>query len=206
MVAANGATFIAPVLCCSITPLLQKLSLHPDIEELLYSAEAIRDRVQELGAEISRDYAGREVHLVCVLRGGCIFAADLLRALALPASIDFIAISSYGAGTRSSGVVRLVKDLDDPVESRHVLIVEDIVDSGLTSSYLLKLLSNRNAASVDVVALLDKPAARRAPHQPRYVGFNVPDAFVVGYGLDYNQRYRELPYIGTLKPDVYGGG
>jgi hypoxanthine phosphoribosyltransferase len=181
------------------------LTLNRDIQELLYSAEAIRDRVQELGTEISRDYAGRDVHLVCVLRGGCIFAADLLRSLAIPATLDFIAISSYGKGTRSSGVVRLVKDLDDSVESRHVLIVEDIVDSGLTSRYLTNLLSDRNAASVEVVALLNKPSARRASHQPRYVGFNVPDAFVVGYGLDYNQRYRELPYIGTLKPDVYGG-
>jgi hypoxanthine phosphoribosyltransferase len=180
--------------------------LHPDIHELLYSEDEIRARVRELGEQISRDYAGREVHLVCVLRGGCIFAADLLRALTISATIDFIAISSYGSGTRSSGVVRLVKDLDDPVESRHVLIVEDIVDSGLTSSYLLKLLGDRKAASVEVVALLDKPSARRSSHQPRYVGFRVPDAFVVGYGLDYNQRYRGLPYIGILKPDVYGGG
>jgi hypoxanthine phosphoribosyltransferase len=179
--------------------------MHPHIAELLYTATAISDRVQELGAEISRDYAGREVHLVCVLRGGAIFAADLLRALTIPVTLDFIAISSYGKGTRSSGVVRLVKDLDDPVESRHVLIVEDIVDSGLTSGYLMNLLADRHAASVEVVALLDKPAARRAAHEPRYVGFSVPNAFVVGYGLDYNQRYRELPYIGTLKPDVYGG-
>jgi hypoxanthine phosphoribosyltransferase len=180
--------------------------LHPHIAELLYSADAIGDRVRELGAELSRDYAGREVHLVCVLRGGAIFAADLIRALTIPTTLDFIAISSYGKGTRSSGVVRLVKDLDDPVESRHVLIIEDIVDSGLTSGYLMNLLADRHAASVEVVALLDKPAARRASHQPRYVGFSVPNAFVVGYGLDYNQRYRELPYIGTLKPDVYGGG
>jgi len=180
-------------------------TLHPHIEALLYSAEAIRDRVQALGAEISRDYAGREVHLVCVLRGGFIFAADLLRSLSVPASLDFIAISSYGGGTRSSGVVRLVKDLDDPVESRHVLIVEDIVDSGLTSGYLTRLLAGRNVASVEVVTLLDKPSARRSAHRPRYVGFSVPNAFVVGYGLDFNQRYRELPYIGTLKPDVYGG-
>ncbi|MGV3722541.1 MAG: hypoxanthine phosphoribosyltransferase [Actinomycetota bacterium] len=180
--------------------------LHPHIAELLYSADSIADRVRALGAELSRDYKGREVHLVCVLRGGIIFAADLLRALTIPATLDFIAISSYGKGTRSSGVVRLVKDLDDPVESRHVLIIEDIVDSGLTSGYLMNLLADRHAASVEVVALLDKPAARRAAHQPRYVGFNVPNAFVVGYGLDYNQRYRELPYIGTLKPDVYGGG
>jgi hypoxanthine phosphoribosyltransferase len=182
------------------------VALHPDIQELLHSAESIRERVTELGAEISREYAGRQVHLVCVLRGSCIFTADLLRSLTVPATVDFIAISSYGSGTRSSGVVRLVKDLDDPVEDRHVLIVEDIVDSGLTSGYLLGLLQGRKAASVEVVALLDKPAARRSAHQPRYVGFTVPDAFVVGYGLDYRQRYRELPYIGTLKPDVYGGG
>ena len=180
--------------------------IHPDLDQVLYSEEALRGRVRQLGEQISRDYAGRDLHLVCVLRGAMIFVSDLMRAIRVPHSIDFISISSYGSGTRSSGVVRIVKDLEDSVESRHVLVVEDIVDSGLTLSYLVNLLSDRNVASLEVCTLLDKPAARKANLQPRYVGFEVPEAFVVGYGLDYNQAYRGLPYIGILKPDVYGGG
>jgi hypoxanthine phosphoribosyltransferase len=181
-------------------------ALHPDLEQVLFSEEALRGRVQELGEQISRDYAGRTVHLVCVLRGALIFVADLMRSLRVPHSVDFISISSYGSGARSSGVVRIVKDLEDSVEGRHVLVVEDIVDSGLTLSYLVNLLGDRNVASLEVCTLLDKPAARVANLQPRYVGFNVPEAFVVGYGLDYNQCYRGLPYVGVLKPDVYSGG
>ncbi|MCC2668749.1 MAG: hypoxanthine phosphoribosyltransferase [Armatimonadetes bacterium] len=180
--------------------------LHPDVLEVLISEEQLRLRVAELGAAISRDYAGRDLHLVCVLRGALLFVADLMRAIRVPHSVDFISISSYGSGTRSSGVVRIVKDLEDSIESRHVLVVEDIVDSGLTLSYLLNLLRDRNVASLEVCTLLDKPNARKADLEPRYVGFEVPEAFVVGYGLDYNQGYRGLPYIGILKPDVYGGG
>lgn len=180
--------------------------VHPDLEQVLYSEDALRSRVRQLGEQISRDYAGRDLHLVCVLRGAMIFVSDLMRAIRVPHSIDFISISSYGSGIRSSGVVRIVKDLEDSVESRHVLVVEDIVDSGLTLSYLVNLLSDRNVASLEVCTLLDKPAARKANLQPRYVGFEVPEAFVVGYGLDYNQAYRGLPYVGILKPDVYGGG
>lgn len=178
---------------------------HPDLEQVLFSEAALRERVRQLGEEISRDYAGRELHLICVLRGAMLFVADLIRAIPLPHSLDFISISSYGSGTRSSGVVRILKDLEDSLEGRHVLVVEDIVDSGLTLSYLVNLLRDRSPASLEVCTLLDKPAARKAPLHPRYVGFEVPEAFVVGYGLDYNQRYRGLPYIGILKPSVYGG-
>jgi hypoxanthine phosphoribosyltransferase len=180
--------------------------LHPDVEEILFKEEQIRDRVRELGAQISRDHAGRNLHLVCVLRGAAIFSADLLRAITLPASVDYISIASYGTDTRSSGVVRILKDLEDGVDGRYVLVVEDIIDTGLTLSYLSKLLIDRKVAALDVCALLDKPTARKTPVQARYVGFTVPDAFVVGYGLDYAQCYRGLPYIGTLKPDVYREG
>jgi hypoxanthine phosphoribosyltransferase len=179
---------------------------HPDVEQVLFSEEQIRERVRELGEQISRDYAGHTLHLVCVLRGAAVFSADLLRSITLPASIDFISIASYGTDTKSSGVVRILKDLDDGVESRYVLVVEDIIDTGLTLNYLVDLLRNRKVASLDVCALLDKPSARKVPVQARYVGFTVPDAFVVGYGLDHAQCYRGLPYIGTLRPDVYGGG
>lgn len=182
------------------------VAIHPDLERVLFSEEALRDRVRQLGEEISRDYAGRDVHLICVLRGALLFVADLVRAIRLPHSLDFISISSYGSGTRSTGVVRILKDLEDPLEGRHVLVIEDIIDSGLTLSYLVNLLRDRNPASLEICTLLDKPAARKASLQPRYVGFEVPDAFVVGYGLDYNQGYRGLPYVGILKPDVYGGG
>jgi hypoxanthine phosphoribosyltransferase len=177
-----------------------------DIQEVLFTAEQIQARVAELGAEINHDYGDREVILVCVLRGAVVFLADLLRTLSVPASVDFMAISSYGSDTRSTGVVRILKDLDDSIESRHVLVVEDIVDTGLTLNYLLENLRHRNAASVRVCALLDKPARRRTEARLDYIGFTVPDAFVVGYGLDYDQRYRGLSFIGILKPEVYGGG
>ncbi len=179
--------------------------IHPDIQEVLFSAEQIAERVRELGRQISAEYAGREVHLVGVLRGSALLVADLIREITVPVSLDFIAISSYGSNTRSSGVVRLNKDLESSVEGRHVIVVEDIIDTGLTLNYLVNLLADRSAASLEVCALLDKPAARKAPVQARYVGFTVPDAFVVGYGLDYNQFYRGLPYIGVLRPEVYGG-
>jgi hypoxanthine phosphoribosyltransferase len=178
----------------------------PEVAEVLLTPEQIRRRIKELAAEISRDYHGREIHLVCVLRGAWVFAADLMRELTVPSSVDFISISSYGSGSRSSGVVRIVKDLEDSVEGRYVIIVEDIIDTGLTSSYLVNLLLGRKVAGLEVCALLDKPSARKVPHEAKYVGFTVPDAFVIGYGLDYNQRYRGLPYIATLRPDVFGGG
>jgi hypoxanthine phosphoribosyltransferase len=178
---------------------------HPDIDQVLFTPEQIQQRVKELGALITADYADRHPILVCVLRGAVVFLSDLLRALPETASVDFMAIASYGADTKSTGVVRILKDLDDSIESRHVLVVEDIVDTGLTLNYLLENLRHRNAASVRVCALLDKPARRRVPVRIDYTGFEVPDAFVVGYGLDYAQRYRGLPFIGTLKPEIYGG-
>jgi hypoxanthine phosphoribosyltransferase len=178
---------------------------HPDIQQVLFTAEQIRQRVGELGAAIRQDYQDRDLALVSILRGGVVFVGDLLRELPETATIDFMAITSYGADTRSTGVVRILKDLDDSVESRHVLVVEDIIDTGLTLSYLLEHLRHRNAASVRVCALLDKPARRRVPVRVDYTGFEAPDAFVVGYGLDYNQQYRGLPFIGILKPEIYAG-
>lgn len=180
--------------------------LHSDIEQVLFTREQIRERVRELAAEISQDHDGTPVHLIAVLRGAAVFAADLIRELTIPASVDYIAIASYGSDTKSTGVVRILKDLDDNVESRRVVVVEDIIDTGLSLNYLTNLLRDRKVASLEVCALLDKPSARRTPVEARYIGFTVPDAFVVGYGLDYAQLYRGLPYIGILKPDVYGGG
>lgn len=181
------------------------VSPHPDIGEVLLTREQIQVRVREMAVQISQDHADRELHLVCVLRGAAMFAMDLLRELTIPASLDFIAASSYGRNYQSSGVVRIVKDLEDPVESRHVLLVEDIIDTGLTLNYLQRLLRERKVAGLDLCTLLDKPSARRVECQARYVGFTIPEAFVVGYGLDYQGRYRGLPFVGTLKREIYGG-
>src|SRR5713101_4430907 len=174
---------------------------HPAIQQLLLSPEQIQQRVKELGAQISADYADKDLALVCVLRGAVVFLSDLIRVLPDSASVDFMAIASYVSYTPSTGVVRIVKDLEHSVESRHVLVVEDIVDTGLTLNYLLENLRNRNADSVRVCALLNKPTRRRVDVRLDYIGFTVPDAFVVGYGLDYGQRYRGLPFIGILKPE-----
>jgi len=176
-----------------------------DIREVLVTEDQVRQRVADLGAEISKDYAGKELVLVCVLRGAVVFLGDLIRHITIPHSVDFVAISSYGPHTRSSGVVRILKDLDDSVESKYVLIVEDIVDTGLTLNYLIEMLRGRNAASVKVVAFLNKPTRHKIDIRPDYVGFEVPDEFVVGYGLDYAQRYRNFPFVGVLKPEIYGG-
>jgi len=165
----------------------------------LFSAEQIQTRIQEMGTEITRDYAGREPLLVGVLKGACIFISDLMRAIDLPLAVEFMAISSYGSQTRSSGEVRIIKDLDTPVEGRDILVVEDIVDTGLTLSYLLASLHTRGARSVRLAALLDKWERRERPVQIDYLGFRIPDAFVVGYGLDYAERYRNLPYIAILQ-------
>ena len=178
---------------------------HPDIQAVLFTPEQIHQRVEALGAAVDRDYRDKDLALVCVLRGAVVFLADLLRVLPDTATVDFMAIASYGADTRSTGVVRILKDLDDGVESRNVLVVEDIVDTGLTLNYLLENLRHRNVASVRVCALLDKPARRRVPVRVDYTGFEVPDAFAVGYGLDYNQRYRGLPFIGSLKSEICQG-
>ncbi len=179
--------------------------MHEDIEKVLFSEEQLRERIRQLGQEITRDYAGQELVLVCILRGSYIFMADLSRAIDLPISADFIALSSYGKGTSSSGQVELRKDLSDPVEGKHLLIVEDILDSGNTLYYLTNLLKTRHPASVRICTLLNKPERREKDIHPDYVGFTIPDAFVVGYGLDYAEKYRNLPYVGILKPAVYGG-
>lgn len=177
--------------------------MHSDIQEVLYTEEAIRQKVKELGAAISQDYEGRNPLVICVLKGAFIFMADLAKSISVPIELDFMAVSSYGNATRSSGEVKIIKDLDQSVEGRDVLIVEDIIDSGLTLSYLIDVLERRNALSVRVVALFDKPGRRKVEIAPDYVGFQIPDAFVVGYGLDYAEKYRNLPYVGILKPDVY---
>jgi hypoxanthine phosphoribosyltransferase len=177
--------------------------LHKDIQEILFTEEEIQLKVKELGKQISWDYAGRNLLVICVLKGAFIFMADLVKAIDIPLELDFMAVSSYGVSTKSSGVVKIIKDLDIPVEGRDVIIVEDIIDSGLTLSYLIDVLERRNALSIAVVTLFDKPARRTVDLEPDYKGYTLPDAFVVGYGLDYAEKYRNLPYIGVLKEEVY---
>ena len=179
--------------------------LDGDIEAVLVSADEIKDKIAELAKEVDADYAGREPLLVGVLKGAAMFMSDLARALERPSTMEFMAVSSYGSSTTSSGVVRILKDLDRDIAGQHVLIVEDIIDSGLTLSWLLKNLASRQPASIEVVTLLRKPDAVKVHVPVKYVGFDIPNEFVVGYGLDYAERYRDLPYIGRLKPSVYGG-
>jgi hypoxanthine phosphoribosyltransferase len=181
------------------------MSLHDDVEEILLDADTLATRVRQLGAQLSADYAGRDPVLVSVLKGSLIFLGDLMRAMDLPASIDLMEVSSYGAGTETSGQVRILKDLSKPIEGRDVIVVEDIIDTGLTLHYLLRYLADRHPASIKVCCLLDKPARRLAEIPIDYRGFTIPDRFVIGYGLDFDERYRNLPYIGVLKPSVYGG-
>lgn len=176
-----------------------------DIKEVLYDEQVIQERVRKLGEQISRDFEGRNLLVICVLKGAFVFMADLVKSVTVPLEIDFMAVSSYGASTRSSGVVKIIKDLDVPVEGRDVLIVEDIIDSGLTLSYLIDVLERRNALSVAVVALFDKPGRRTVDLEPDYKGFTLPDEFIVGYGLDYAEKYRNLPFVGVLKEEVYSG-
>ena len=171
---------------------------HPDIDAVLIEGTRLGERLDELAAAIDRDYEGREVLLVGVLKGAFMVMADLARRLNVQCAVDFMAVSSYGSSTRSSGVVRILQDLEAEIEDRHVLIVEDIIDSGLTLDYLVRNLQSRGPASVEVFALLTKPSRHEVVVPYRYVGFEVPDVFVVGYGLDFDERYRELPYIGTL--------
>ncbi len=178
--------------------------MHDDIEQVLFSAEQIDARVRELGAQIARDYEGREPHLITIVKGSLPFFTDLMRAMDCPMTLDILGTSSY-AGTSSSGEVRLTKDLDESIEGRHVIVVEDIIDTGLTISYVLRNLRQRAPASLRVVTFLDKPSGRGTAIEADYVGFEIPDAFVIGYGLDWNQRYRNLPYVGILKRDVYAG-
>jgi len=168
------------------------------IGEILVQADELQHRIKEMAEEISRDYKGRDLLLIGVLKGAVFFLADLMRHLDVPCEVDFMAVSSYGSSTDSSGVVRILKDLDAPLEGRNVLIVEDIVDSGLTLQYLMRTLEARNPASIEVCALLTKPERRKVDTPARYVGFEIPDKFAIGYGLDYAERYRNLPYVATL--------
>ena len=176
-----------------------------DVKEILYSEEQLSRRIAEMGAQITADYEGKDLVLASVLRGSYIFMADLSRQIKLPLTIDFMAVSSYGSGTSSSGQVEIKKDLSDSIEGKDLLIVEDILDSGNTLYYLMDILRARKPASIRICTLLDKPDRRVKPITADYCGFSIPDAFVVGYGLDYDEKYRNLPYIGVLKPEVYGG-
>ncbi|WNR44786.1 hypoxanthine phosphoribosyltransferase [Paenibacillus roseipurpureus] len=177
--------------------------MYSDIQEVLYSEEQIQGKIKELGDLLSAEYEGKNPLVICVLKGAFIFMADLVKQIRVPLEIDFMAVSSYGQSTKSSGVVKIIKDLDVPVEGRHILIVEDIIDSGLTLSYLIDVLERRNAKTIAVVALFNKPARRTVELEPDYAGYVLPDEFVVGYGLDYAEKYRNLPFIGILKPEIY---
>jgi hypoxanthine phosphoribosyltransferase len=172
------------------------------VSKVLIEEDAVAARVAELGAEVSDDYAGKDLLLVGVLKGAVFFMADLMRRLTIPCEVDFMAISSYGASTDSSGVVRILKDLDVSIEGRDVLVVEDIIDSGLTLSYLIRNLESRNPASLEICALLTKPERREIDVEVRYTGFEIPNEFVIGYGLDFGERYRNLPYVAVLDPDA----
>ena len=181
----------------------QPADLHPDIEGVLVSQQQISDKIAELAKAIETDYDGREVLLVGVLKGAVMVMADLARALTLPVSMEFMAVSSYGSGTSTSGVVRILKDLDRDIAGKDVLVVENIIDSGLTLSWLLANLNSRGPASVEICTLLRKPEAARVDIDVKYVGFEIPNRFVVGYGLDYDEKYRNLRGVGILSPDVY---
>lgn len=173
------------------------------IGKILYSREELLQRIAELGAEITHDYSGKKLLVLGILKGAVPFMADLIHQIKIPMAYDFMAVSSYGASTHSSGVVRIMKDLERSVEDVHILIVEDIIDTGLTLKYLKENLSARNPLSVKVATLLDKPERRKVEVTPDYNGFTIPDEFVVGYGLDFNEEYRNLPYVGVLKPEAY---
>ena len=179
--------------------------LEKAIQEVLFTEEQLRAKVQEIGKQIEKDYAGQEIMLIGVLRGSFVFMADLARAIDLPCTLDFMSVSSYGKGTKSSGQVQITKDLSEDITGRNIIVIEDILDSGNTLSYLLEILKARKPASIRLCTLLDKPERRVKPVEVHYSGFEIPDAFVVGYGLDYAEMYRNLPYIGILKPEVYGG-
>ena len=178
-------------------------ALYGDLERILLTRDQIAQAVREMGQRITRDYAGRAPVMICILKGAVVFFSDLIREIDLPVTTEFMSISSYGSSTKSSGVVRILKDLDRDITGQDVLVVEDIVDSGLTLSYLKGVLQTRKAASISIVTLLDKPARRKAPLEVQYSCFNIPDAFVVGYGLDYDEKYRNLPDIGVLHPKIY---
>ena len=177
--------------------------MRKDICRVLISEEELKNKITELGAQISKDYEGKQLLLVSILKGSVVFMADLMRAITIPAKIDFMAVSSYGSGVKTSGVVKILKDLDQDLNGYDVLIVEDILDSGMTLSYLVELLKSRNPASVAICSLLDKPERHKVEIELKYKGFTIPDEFVVGYGLDYAEKYRNLPFVGILDPKVY---
>lgn len=174
-----------------------------DVKNTLITEEEIKEIVKELGAKITQDYKGKNLFLITVLKGAVVFLADLMRAIECPCEIEFMVVSSYGRGTKTSGNVKIIKDIDVPLEDKDVLIVEDILDSGLTLSFLMKLLANRHPRSMEICTLLDKPSRRMAEIEAKYTGRQIPDEFVIGYGLDYDEKYRNLPFIGVLKPEVY---
>ena len=178
-------------------------NMKEDVLRVLLSEDEIREKVRELGGKITADYKNSNLMLVTVLKGAVVFLADLMRQIDVPAEIDFMVVSSYGSGVKSSGVVKIVKDLDVPLAGKDILIVEDILDSGLTLSYIKELLESRGPRSIRIATLLDKPSRRKVDLQADYICFSVPDEFVIGYGLDYDEKYRNLPYIGMLKPEVY---
>lgn len=167
--------------------------------EVLLSEEKVDARIKELAEQITEDYKGKELHIICILKGSVFFTCELAKRIALPVSLDFMSVSSYGSDTKSSGVVRIIKDLDESIKGKDVIVIEDIVDSGNTLSYLLEMLNDRKPASLKLCTLLDKPERRRKPVHVDYTGFQIPDEFVVGYGLDYDQKYRNLPYVGIVK-------
>lgn len=177
--------------------------MRDDMAKIMLTEDQLREKVCTLGAQISEDYKDKNLLLVSVLKGSILFMADLMRAISIPASVDFMSVSSYGAGTKTSGVVKIIKDLDIPLEGYDLLIVEDILDSGKTLEYIIEMLEARNPRSIKICTLLDKPDRRQVEISPDYSGFVIPDEFVVGYGLDYAEKYRNLPYIGVLKPEVY---
>lgn len=179
--------------------------MHQDVKEILLTEQQLADKTKELAKRISDDYRGKEFVMVSVLKGGFIFAADLVRQMDIDVDINFMAVSSYGSGTRSSGNVKIIKDLDSDIRGKHVLIVEDIIDSGNTLSYLAELMKERGAVDVRICTILNKPSRREVDIDVAYVGYDIPDEFVVGYGLDYDEKYRNLPYLGTLKEEVYNG-
>ena len=184
----------------------QGQDLHGDVQEILIDEAQLQARIREIGASIAEQYAGQDLLLVSILKGSFIFVADLLRAIPIPHHVDFMATSSYGASVQSTGVVRILKDLTQPITGRNVVVVDDIIDSGHTLNYLTRILNERQPASLKIVTLLDKPARREVDLDVDWIGFSIPNEFVVGYGLDYDEYYRNLPYIGVLKPSVYADG
>ena len=177
--------------------------MRQDIQEILFSNEVLTKKISEMANQINKDYEGKELVVVGILKGSVIFAAELIKNITVKCEIDFMSVSSYGNSTETSGVVRILKDLDNNIEGKHILLVEDIVDTGITLKYLLEYLKGRKAASIEIVSLLNKPARRKVDLEVKYIGFEVPDGFIVGFGIDYAEKYRNLPYIGILKPEIY---